>query len=47
MILIGMNLVTMLLGTGTLANAVYIIVGVATVLELITHKGHCSTCSGS
>lgn len=39
------NLVTMVLGAGTLANVVYIIVGLATVLELVAHKGHCSTCS--
>lgn len=44
---LNMNLVTMLLGAGTLANAVYIIVGIATVLELVMHKGRCSACSSS
>ena len=41
------NLVTMLLGDTAATNAVYILVGVATVWELVTHKGHCTDCNGS
>ncbi|OGG88167.1 hypothetical protein A2592_01820 [Candidatus Kaiserbacteria bacterium RIFOXYD1_FULL_42_15] len=40
-----LNLVTMLLGEGTAANVVYILVGLAAVLEMFTHKGHCKDCS--
>lgn len=29
---------------GGYADIVYILVGLATIVELITHKGHCSTC---
>ena len=42
----GFNLVTTLFGEGTaLTKVVYILVGLATVLEIFTHKSHCSTCS--
>lgn len=40
-----LNLVTMLLGEGTAANVVYILVGLAAVLEMFTHKGRCKDCS--
>jgi uncharacterized protein len=42
---LNMNLVTMLLGAGTGANVVYILIGLASVLELVTHRGRCKDCS--
>ncbi len=42
----GMNLVTMLLGEGTMATkVVYILVGLATLYEIFTHKKNCTMCS--
>ena len=42
----GFNLVTTLFGEGTtLTRVVYILVGLATVLEIFTHKRNCSACS--
>lgn len=38
------NLVTMILGTGMAANLVYMVVGLATILEIITHRGRCTDC---
>ena len=40
-----MNLVENLLGTGTVTQVVYILVGLSALYELIAHKGHCSVCS--
>jgi uncharacterized membrane protein YuzA (DUF378 family) len=41
-----LDLVATIFGAGTtLAKAVYIIVGLATVFELLTHKKNCSCCS--
>lgn len=40
-----MNLVEMLLGTGTLATVVYVLVGLSALYELVTHKGNCTACS--
>jgi hypothetical protein len=41
-----MNLVTMLLGEGTMATkVVYILVGLATLYEIFTHKKNCTACS--
>ncbi len=42
-----MNIVEMILGTGTLTKVVYILVGLSALYELITHKGHCTACSAS
>ena len=39
------NLVEMLLGTGTLAKAVYLLVGLSAVYEVATHKKNCKECS--
>jgi uncharacterized membrane protein YuzA (DUF378 family) len=39
------NLVMALLGTGSLANAVYVIVGLSAIFQLVTHKKSCTTCS--
>ena len=40
-----LNLVTMLLGEGTMGTkVVYILVGLAAVWEVITHKGRCANC---
>ena len=42
----GFNLVTTLFGEGTtLTRVVYLLVGLATVLEIFTHKRNCSACS--
>jgi uncharacterized membrane protein YuzA (DUF378 family) len=39
------NLVTMLLGNWPMAEkAVYLLVGVSAVVELITHKKNCAMC---
>lgn len=40
-----MNLVTMILGEGTMLTQVaYILVGLAAILELVTHRGRCADC---
>ncbi len=40
-----MNLVTMIFGEGTmLTQVVYILVGLAAILELATHRGRCADC---
>ncbi len=41
------NLVTMLLGSGVGVKAVYILIGAATVLEVVTHKGRCDDCKSA
>ena len=42
---IGYNVVDMLLGAGsTLAQVVYMLVGLSALLILVTHKGDCKTC---
>lgn len=40
----GWNLVEMLLGTGTLANLVYILVGLSAVYLVFTHRKDCKHC---
>lgn len=43
--LFGVNLVTMLLGEGTmLTSLVYVLVGLSAVYEIATHKGNCKLC---
>jgi len=34
----------MLLGEGAATNVVYIVVGLAALLELATHRGRCADC---
>jgi uncharacterized membrane protein YuzA (DUF378 family) len=41
----GLNLVEMLLGTGSLAMVVYVLVGLSAVYELVNHKKNCKACS--
>jgi uncharacterized membrane protein YuzA (DUF378 family) len=41
----GYNLVEMLLGNGSLAMLVYVLVGLSAVYELVTHKKNCRACS--
>ncbi len=41
----GLNLVEMLLGTGSLAMLVYVLVGLSAVYEIVTHKKNCKACS--
>ncbi len=38
------NLVAKILGTGMAANVVYILVGLAAVYEVATHKSSCKAC---
>ncbi len=38
------NLVTVVLGTGTIANIVYILVGLSAIYEVATHKAMCKMC---
>jgi uncharacterized membrane protein YuzA (DUF378 family) len=39
------NLVTTIFGEGNVTKAVYILVGLSAVVELLTHKKCCSICS--
>lgn len=42
----GWNVVEMLLGVGTVATkTVYVLVGLAALYEIVTHKGNCRACS--
>ena len=44
---LGYNLVTMLLGMWPMAEkAVYLLVAVSAVFELVTHKKNCTMCNG-
>ena len=43
--LLGYSIVSAILG-GSLAQIVYILVGVAAVYEIVTHKGRCKECAG-
>ncbi len=40
------NLVETVLGTGTVTTVVYSLVGVAAVVEAVTHKKNCKFCGG-
>lgn len=40
----GYNVVEMIFGMGSIANAVYILVGASAILELVTHKKNCRMC---
>ena len=40
------NLVESLLGAGALTAAVYSLVGVSAVVEVVTHKKNCKLCGG-
>ena len=40
------NLVESLLGAGSLTTVVYSLVGVAAVVEVVTHKKNCKLCGG-
>ncbi len=39
------NLVETIFGVGTIANVVYILVGVSAILEFVNHKKNCTKCS--
>lgn len=43
----GFNLVEMIFNTGLLAKIVYILVGLAAIYEIATHKKNCKACGGS
>ena len=43
--LLGYSIVSAILG-GSLAQIIYILVGVAAVYEVVTHRGRCKQCSG-
>jgi len=38
------NVVTTVFGSGTIANVIYILVGLSALWELFTHKGNCALC---
>lgn len=41
----GFNLVLMLLGSWPMVEkAVYVLVGLSAIYEVVTHKGHCCAC---
>lgn len=40
------NLVMKILGTGMVADIVYILVGLSAVYEVVTHKKTCKMCAG-
>lgn len=40
----GYNVVEMIFGMGSIANAIYILVGASAILELVTHKKNCRMC---
>lgn len=40
----GLDLVEMIFGMGTLAKAVYILVGLSAIYEIVIHKGSCTMC---
>lgn len=44
--LLNFNLVTTIFGNGMFANVIYILVGLSTVVVLLTHKGDCRVCGG-
>lgn len=44
--LLGINLVTMIFGMGTLENIVYILVGASGVYIAVGHKNDCRICGG-
>jgi len=45
LVALGFNLVTLLLGEGSmLTNLVYILIGVSAVYEIAIHKGSCKLC---
>lgn len=43
--LLGLNLVTMIFGMGTLENLVYILVGASGIYLAFTHMNDCKMCS--
>lgn len=44
---LGWNLVEMILGTGSLAMVVYLLVGLSALHQAFTHKNDCKNCAGS
>lgn len=44
--LLGYDVITSILGAG-LAKVVFILVGLAAIYEVATHKGRCKECSGA
>jgi uncharacterized membrane protein YuzA (DUF378 family) len=45
---LGFNLVNMLVGGWPMVEkVVYLLVGVAAILEVVTHKGNCKMCQGN
>lgn len=43
--LFNFNVVMVILGTGMMANLVYILVGLSALYVMATHKGDCKVCS--
>ncbi len=44
---LGYNVVEMVLGAGSIANIVYILVGLSAIYEVVTHKSTCKMCGTS
>ncbi len=42
----GWNLVSAIFGMGTVANAIYFLVGLSALWEIFTHKKNCRMCGG-
>lgn len=42
-----LDLVMTIFGQGTLAKAIYVLVGLSAIYELITHKSSCTVCKTS
>lgn len=46
LVAVGYNLVDMILGAGSIASkVVYVLVGIAALVELFTHTKNCKTCT--
>ena len=43
----GWNLVAAIFGAGTVAQVIYVLVGLAAIFELVKHGKMCKMCSGS
>ena len=44
---LGFNVVELIFGIGSLAKIIYILVGLAAIYEIATHKKTCKVCGGS
>jgi uncharacterized protein len=42
---LGYNLVEIIVGAGSMANLIYILVGISAIIEVVTHKKTCKMCT--